>query len=107
MINCVFAIYDQAAKAYMSPFSFQSPGQAIRAFTDLANDQNTNVGKHPEDYSLFQIGSFDDEKGLLKDMKHVNLGKAIEFVSSFTGSEMISADTDKDIRNGASLGNVP
>ena len=56
----VYTIYDTAAKAYMRPFFLQSDGQAIRSFSDLALDADHEVGRHPEDYSLYRIGFFDD-----------------------------------------------
>lgn len=60
-----FCIYDQKAKAYMSPFFMGEVGQATRAFTDMAASADHLIGKHPEDYVLFEVGSFDDHTGLI------------------------------------------
>ena len=57
------SIYDTAAGVYMRPFFVQSEGQAKRMFSDIANDREHDVGAHPEDYSLFRIGQFDDNAG--------------------------------------------
>ena len=60
MIMKVFSVYDSAVGAYMTPFFMQSSGAAIRAFTDIANDLQSAICKHPTDYSLFELGSWDD-----------------------------------------------
>lgn len=44
----------------MRPLQAHTQGQAIRMFADLANDPQSEVGKHPQDYSLFWIADFND-----------------------------------------------
>ena len=51
----VYTIFDSASSAYMRPFFMSSDGQALRSFTDISQDAEHEVGKHPEDYSLFRI----------------------------------------------------
>lgn len=63
MITSVFAIYDSKAKAFMVPFFQASVATGMRAFTMAVNDPNTVLYKHPEDFTLFHLGSFDDELG--------------------------------------------
>jgi len=60
-----FSIFDQKAKAYMSPFFMSEVGQATRSFTDMVNSSEHVLQKHPEDYVLFEVGQFDDASGLL------------------------------------------
>lgn len=64
-----FAILDSKADAFMTPFFFHSTGQAVRAFKDLANDGQSMVHRHPDDYRLFCIGSFDDSVALLSSLE--------------------------------------
>jgi hypothetical protein len=59
----VFSVYDAAVGAFMSPFYARAKGEALRMFTDLANDASTNVGKHPADFVLMEVGEFDDRSG--------------------------------------------
>lgn len=61
----VFAIRDVMASAYMAPFTFPARGQAIRAFADTVNDPKTLLNRHPDDYSLYELGEFDEESGVL------------------------------------------
>lgn len=56
----VFSIYDAKAKAFQTPFYMVELGQALRAFEDLCKDTDTLVYRHPEDFQLYEIGSYDD-----------------------------------------------
>ncbi len=60
-----FSIFDQKAKAYMSPFFMSEVGMATRSFTDMVNKDDHPLGAHPEDYVLYEVGQFDDSTGLL------------------------------------------
>lgn len=74
----VFSVYDSKAEAFLPPFFLPAVGQAIRGFTDAAGNLEHPFGKHPADYTLFQIGSFDDSTGFVTcDAAHVNLGTAL------------------------------
>ncbi len=61
----ICSIHDAAAQAYMTPMFFQSRGQAIRSFSDAVNDGKSDFWKHPEDYTLFHLGTFDLRTGML------------------------------------------
>ncbi len=77
----MFSVFDSKCAAYMQPFFFNSRGQAIRAFTDLANNPETMIAKHPADFTLFAIGTYDDATAIVTGGNHVSLGKAIEFLN--------------------------
>lgn len=79
----LFSIYDHKAKAYGLPFYQRQSGEAIRSFSDLANDDKSNVCKHPEDYTLFLLGDFDELTGLMELEKTPQpLGKALEYAKA-------------------------
>lgn len=80
MVSKVFSVYDSKAGIYMPPFLLRSKGDAIRGFTDLCNDEKTAVCRHPSDFTLFELGEFDDDKGefVMYNAK-ISLGVAIEF----------------------------
>lgn len=61
----IFSIFDKKAVAYLSPFYFPQKGQALRAFEDSVNDPQSVFNKHPEDYALFELGTFDDMSGII------------------------------------------
>lgn len=65
MILHAYTIYDLKAFQYHAPFFAVADGAAVRMFSDLVNDPNTNVARHPADYVLYRCGSYDDEHGQL------------------------------------------
>ncbi len=77
-----YSIYDTASGLYSRPFFCQSDGEALRLFVDLASDADHPVGKHPEDYSLFRIGRFDDTNGKFDNEANECLRTGLEAVAS-------------------------
>ena len=69
MIHKMFAIYDSKAETYLLPYYFQYEGQATRMFSDWVNDPNHPFGKHPDDYTLYSIGEYDDNTGTISQDK--------------------------------------
>jgi hypothetical protein len=78
----VYSIFDVAAGAYARPFFLQSDAQAMRMFGDVAVDAEDPIGQHPEDYSLFRVGHWDDNKGSLVGEPPECLATALEVVAS-------------------------
>jgi len=80
----VFAIHDSKVNVYMAPpFFSPTSGSALRHFIDLAQDEKTSIAKHPEDYTLFEIGEYDDQNGQLTSLPTPqSRGVAIEYVES-------------------------
>lgn len=60
-----YTIHDCKALQYHSPFFAVSDGAATRMVSDLANDRNTMIGRHPRDYTLWLCGTYDDNSGQL------------------------------------------
>jgi len=75
----MFTVYDSKAELYMPPFYNQSTGQAVRAFDDTCNQKDHPFWKHPEDYTLFEIGSYDDNTCTIKTINKQSLGTALEY----------------------------
>lgn len=63
MIYKVYSMYDSGAQFYTRPFFAKADGEATRLFVDIAKDNDSAIGKHPSDYALFRLGTFDDGKG--------------------------------------------
>lgn len=62
MILQVLTVRDSAVEAYGQPFYSVSVGGAVRGFTDEINraDAGNNMAKHPDDFELYHLGTFDD-----------------------------------------------
>lgn len=60
MMFKVFTVYDSKAECYLPPIYVKSKGEVIRSIGELANNPEHNFGKYPEDYTLFEVGSWND-----------------------------------------------
>lgn len=81
MVVC--SIRDSAADAYGRPFFLPSVGVAIRSFIDEVNrpSEDNQIYQHPEDFDLFELGSFNDADGRfeLHDVpKQLALGRQVK-----------------------------
>lgn len=61
----VCSVYDRALEGFSRPFFVPAIGMAVRSFSDEVNRvaPDNEMNRHPEDYSLFQLASFDDSTG--------------------------------------------
>lgn len=59
----LYSVRDSKGEVYSPPFLAKTPGEAERSFHGLVKDPKTQVGQYPEDYDLYQIGTFDDVAG--------------------------------------------
>lgn len=83
MLHQMFVVYDSKAHIYTTPFCMINSATAMRGFSDAVKDINHPYSKHPGDYSLINIGTYDDEKCefLNLDDPKINLGLALDFVN--------------------------
>lgn len=78
----VFSVFDSKAAAYLPPFFQATAGMAARVFQDACHDEKHQFNRHAGDYTLFQIGEYDDETGKLVALdKFINLGMASEVLA--------------------------
>ena len=89
----IYSIFDTVALVYNKPFTEHNDESAKRAFQSTATDQ-PNYG----DYSLYNVGEWDDSTGIIISMKEPVLilqGKTIKpSVTSIT-PEMQEAELKK------------
>ena len=74
----VFSIYDSKAEAHLQPFFMDTVGMATRAVQDCLSDPEHQFNRHPEDYTLFHLGTFDDANGEFSMDIKKSLGNLIE-----------------------------
>lgn len=72
MIVQIYSVYDKKAAAYLQPFFIQNEGMAIRAVTEVVQEEGHAFNKHAQDYALYQLGTYDDSTGKItaKDNPH-------------------------------------
>lgn len=98
MIRKVFSVYDTKAGAYMTPFFYPSEAMAIRAFTQAVLSPEHDIHAFPQDYTLFAIGEFDDEKGWIEPHAPRSLGNGVEFKGGDAWAQERNQDTAKLVK---------
>lgn len=77
----VYSIFDSKAEEYGPMFFQRNKHEATRTFGELVVDPSNRISRHPGDYTLFELGTFDRSKGLYVPHKaHENLGVGSEYV---------------------------
>ena len=61
----IYTIRDVKADAYFRPFYVPNRAVAVRAVSNLVQDTQSDIGRNPEDYQLFYIGTYDDNSGVI------------------------------------------
>lgn len=81
MILKIFSVFDSAAGFYGQPVFSKSKGEFLRSFVQASNDESCTIGAHPQDFTAFEVGEYDDVSCSFSFLPTpVSLGKAIEFV---------------------------
>ncbi len=95
MIQRIFTVYDQKAKAFLPPFFLPETGMATRVFTDCVNDASHQFFKHPEDYNLYEIGTFDDNFAKIEALEPSNLlGSGVMFLQPDNQQDLFPEPSD-------------
>ncbi len=82
MILKVYTVYDTKAEAYIQPFFSPTKGLALRSFQEALIDEKSNISKYPEDFTLFELGEFDQETAKFNlHNTPQSLGVAVEFLT--------------------------
>lgn len=63
-ISGVYSVFDAKAELFGQPLFAANVAVAIRAFTAAVQSEDHDFHKFAEDYTLFEIASFDAETGL-------------------------------------------
>lgn len=92
----MLSVYDSKIAGYMTPFFSVHAGQALRGWEEVCNDGQSPMSKFPADFTLFELGEFDDSCGeLVMHKEAVNLGTAASFKrkiqSEFEGLKNVKA----------------
>lgn len=82
MMLRAYAVYDVKHASYSRPWFVLNDAVAVREFTDAVNDpnQHNQWRKHPEDFALHYLGSFDDNSGEFLPSKAVHVIQAAALI---------------------------
>lgn len=81
MKHFVFVVHDSCSGVYDRPFIARSEADAVRSFGDIAMDANHMIGKHPEHFRLFCLGTYDDNSGVIDPSPPIHVVNAIDLVA--------------------------
>lgn len=59
----VCSVRDSAVDAFARPIFVPTTALAVRQFGDEFKNPDSQIKKHPGDFALFELGSFDEETG--------------------------------------------
>ncbi len=79
-VQC-YAIFDSCSGIYEKPFFSMTDDMVKREFQDVATTADHPISRHPEHYSLWRLGVFNNENGDLRDECNECLWTATEAVS--------------------------
>lgn len=80
MLLQIVTIYDRATEAYGRPVFVNHTGEALRSFMDEANNPQSEIGKHPNDYELFAVGVYDTDTAAFTQNTSERLARASDMV---------------------------
>ena len=83
MLYRIFSIHDSKLGAFNQPFFAPNAAVALRSFSDACQDANSPYARHPSDFNLFDLGTFDDSvAGFTLHTAPKQIGSALEYVGS-------------------------
>jgi len=72
-VQRIFSVYDSKTQSWGPPFFALHLGQAMRMWSDLVNDGQSLVSKHPADFALYDIGEYDDSNASITPRSPVQM----------------------------------
>lgn len=74
-MKLIYAVKDRATDSFWTPMFYLAKGQATRQFQDEINnaDKGNPLYAHPDDYDLYQLGSWDEQTGQLTSLERPEL----------------------------------
>lgn len=84
----LFCVRDSKADAFLRPFSAETVGLAIRGFSDACNEPGHEFNKHATDYSLWRVGEFDVDTGVIAPEAPEIIGQAVSYKQELGGPDI-------------------
>ncbi len=77
----IYAIFDTCSGIYEKPFFHTADDAVKREFQDVVNTADHPINRHPEHYSVWRLGNFDNLTGDVKDEANECLWTGLEALS--------------------------
>ncbi len=79
-VQC-YAIFDACSGIYEKPFFSTTDDLVKREFQDVATSADHLISNHPEHFSLWRLGNFNNQNGTIKNEENECLWTATEAIS--------------------------
>lgn len=73
MKQFMYSVYDDTAKVYSQTFFSLNDATAQRVIKNAVAQPGHNYNMNPEDFSLYLVGEFDDNTGVITPLKEKKL----------------------------------
>ena len=77
----MYSVFDSKAEQFTPPFSAGNDALAVRVFSGACSEPTHDFHRHAEDFTLFKVGEFDQEKGVIVPCSPESIVTAIVVVS--------------------------
>lgn len=64
-MKLLVALFDRATEAFAPVMTVHTRAEALRTFRQEVNNPQSPLNKHPTDYELHILGSYDDQTGFI------------------------------------------
>lgn len=85
MVTPMYSIYDERSKMYQAPVVRMNDSVAMRDFETSVKSEGM-MAKFPEDFSLFCVGAWDDEKGVVVAVAPSRIAHAMDVIRKILGA---------------------
>jgi len=90
----IFSMYDTKLEGFMRPFFLQTEAVAVRAIIDLAKDPAEQTSKHPEDFVLYELGTFEDHSAVIDQLVPPRrIGLVSEMVRNYSVESIVPGES--------------
>lgn len=95
----IFTIYDSKVDSYLQPFFMRTVGEVERSLSSLVSDPEHNFCKYAEDFTLFELGTFDENTA---EINLLNTPHSVSLLVQYKNkpkpaSDQMRAATSKDV----------
>lgn len=93
-----FAVKDMKAQLFRAPFAQRSAAEALRGWQIAASKPDTEIHDFPNDFRLYELGSFDDFTGQITQHPHlIDLGSAADYQKTPPASPTLISEMRRDM----------
>ncbi|WNK13317.1 MAG: nonstructural protein [Microvirus sp.] len=79
----LYSLFDASVGIYSQPFAAQTVGQAYRMIHELALSGDHAIGRYANEFSLYDLGWFDQVEGILETHIPVLVARAKDVLQTF------------------------